>query len=146
MSRLAGKFILLWGWRRALAAFLAGALAVLAQAPFDFFAVCFVSFPLLIWLLDGAIAAPGATLIGRMKPAFAVGWWFGFGYFVAGLYWLGYAFLVDAQTFAWLMPFAVIGLPAALAIFPALGIAVARLLWTSGATRILALGVALTAT
>ena len=46
MERLAGRIILLWGWRRALVAFLAGALAVLGQAPYDFFAACFISFPL----------------------------------------------------------------------------------------------------
>ncbi len=45
----------------------------------------------------------------------------------------GYAFLVDAKTFAWLMPFAVIGLPAAMAIYIGLGLALARLLWTRGA-------------
>ena len=54
------------------------------------------------------------------------GWWFGFGYFVPGLYWIGYAFLVDAPTFAWLMPFAVLGLPAYLALFPAFGFGLAR--------------------
>ena len=67
------------------------------------------------------------------------GWWFGFGYFVAGLYWIGYAFLVDAKTFGWLLPFAVLGLPAGLALFTGLGLALARLLWTRGAVRILAL-------
>jgi apolipoprotein N-acyltransferase len=72
------------------------------------------------------------------------GWWFGFGYFVAGLYWLGNAFLVDAKTFAWLMPFAIFGLPAYLALFTALGCALARLMWTRGAARVLALAVALT--
>ena len=76
----------------------------------------------------------------------STGWWFGFGYFVAGLYWIGYAFLVDAPTFGWLLPFAVIGLPAVLAIYTAFGVALARMLWTRGAMRILALGVALTAT
>ena len=39
----------------------------------------------------------------------STGWWFGFGYFLAGLYWVGFAFLVDAKTFGWLLPFAVIG-------------------------------------
>jgi apolipoprotein N-acyltransferase len=42
MVRLAGRIILLWGWRRALVAFLAGAFAVLGQAPYDFFAACFI--------------------------------------------------------------------------------------------------------
>jgi apolipoprotein N-acyltransferase len=54
MERLAGRVILLWGWRRALTAFLAGAVAALAQPPFDFFAACFVAFPVLGWVLAGA--------------------------------------------------------------------------------------------
>ena len=72
------------------------------------------------------------------------GWWFGFGYFLAGLYWVGYAFLVDAETFGWLLPIAVAGLPAGLAFFTALGCALARAMWTRGPVRILALAVALT--
>ena len=72
------------------------------------------------------------------------GFWFGFGYFVPGLYWTGYAFFVDAPTFAWLSPFAVLGLPAYLALYPALGFALARLFWTKDASRILALAVAST--
>ena len=70
---------------------------------------------------------------GGITVAATTGWWFGFGYFLAGLYWIGFAFLVDAPTFGWLLPFAVIGLPAMLAIFTALGVALARLLWTRGA-------------
>ena len=81
----------------------------------------------------------------RGVPAAAMaGWWFGLGYFVPGLYWIGYAFLVDASTFAWLMPFAVLGLPAYLALFPAFGFALARLIWTRDASRVLALAAALT--
>src|SRR5262249_27654060 len=71
------------------------------------------------------------------------GWFFGFGYFVAGLYWIGHAFLVDAKTFGWLLPIAVTGLPAYLAIFSALGFACARALWTRGPIRILALALCL---
>ena len=65
--------------------------------------------------------------------AFLTGWWFGFGYFLAGLYWVGYAFLVDAKTFGWLLPVAVTILPAGLAVFTGLGVALARVLWTPGA-------------
>ena len=72
------------------------------------------------------------------------GWWFGLGYFVPGLYWIGYAFLVDASTFAWLMPFAVLGLPAYLALFTAFGFALARLIWTRDASRVIALAASLT--
>jgi apolipoprotein N-acyltransferase len=63
---------------------------------------------------------------------------------VPGLYWIGYAFLVDASTFAWLMPFAVLGLPAYLALFTAFGFALARLIWTRDASRVIALAASLT--
>lgn len=139
MERLAGKVILLWGWRRALVAFAAGALAALAQAPFDFPAVGFVSFPLLVWLLDGATAFPPARWLGRLWPAFATGWWFGFGYFLAGLWWVGGALLVDAEAFAWALPFAVLGLPLVLAVFHGVAAALARLMWSDGIGRIAAL-------
>ena len=134
--------VLSWGWRRWLIAFAAGALSALAMAPFDAWPILFLTFPTLVWLIDGA----GVGRWGGVAAAAATGWWFGFGYFLAGLYWIGYAFLVDAPTFGWLLPIAVIGLPAVLAIYTALGVALARLLWTRGALRILALGAALTAT
>jgi apolipoprotein N-acyltransferase len=131
-----------FGLRPWLVAFAAGALSALAMAPFDAWPVLFLTFPVLVWLIDGAAAGRW----GGVARAAATGWWFGFGYFVAGLYWIGYAFLVDARTFGWLLPFAVIGLPAVLAVYTGLGTALARLVWTRGPTRILALGAALTAT
>ena len=140
MTRLIHSIVLSWGWRRRGIAFAAGALSALAMAPFDAWPILFVTFPILVWLIDGAGIGRG----GGLLAAALTGWWFGFGYFVAGLYWIGYAFLVDAPTFGWLLPFAVIGLPAVLAVYMAVGTALARLLWTRGAARILALGVALT--
>lgn len=139
MQRLAGRIILLWGWRRSLVAFLAGALAVLGQSPYDFFAACFVSFPVLVWLIDGATGEPSDGWLRRLRPAFAVGWWFGFGYFLAGLWWIGGALLVEADSFAWALPFAVIGIPLLLAFFYGFAAAVARLSWSSGIGRIAAL-------
>ena len=112
MERLAGRVILLWGWRRALLAFAVGALTVLALAPFDFFAVCLISFPVLVWLLDGAEPELLAGRLRRLAPAFSIGWWFGFGYFLAGLWWIGNALLVDAESFAWALPLAVLVMPA----------------------------------
>ncbi|MDQ6435575.1 apolipoprotein N-acyltransferase [Mesorhizobium sp. LHD-90] len=139
MERLAGRIMLLWGWRRAFAAFLAGAFAVLMQAPYDFFAAGFVSFPVLVWLLDGATAPASSGLLRRFRPAFAVGWWFGFGYFLAGLWWIGGALLVEAENFAWALPFAVLGVPLMLAFFYGFATALARLLWSDGIGRIGAL-------
>jgi apolipoprotein N-acyltransferase len=132
--------ILSWGWKRALIAFAAGALSVLAMAPFNAWPVLFLTFPVVVFLIDGASA-------GRLRgvPAAALaGFWFGLGYFVFGLYWIGYAFLVDAATFAWLLPFAVLGLPAYLALFTAFGFALARLIWTRDASRVIALAISLT--
>ena len=41
----------------------------------------------------------------------------------------GDALLVDVRTFGWFLPFAVLGLPAYLALFTAFGVALARLVW-----------------
>jgi apolipoprotein N-acyltransferase len=139
--RLAQPVILAWGWRRAVIAFLAGAASTLAMAPIDYWPALFVTFPVLVWLIDGAVAGRW----GSVRAAFVSGWWFGFGYFLAGLYWVGYAFLVDAQTFGWLLPIAVTILPAGLAVFTGFGVALARALWTPGPLRILTLAAALTA-
>ena len=139
IQRLAGKVILLSGWKRVALAFLMGAMASFALPPYDFFAVCFVAFPVLVWLIDGAVDNPGAGPVQRLLPAAMVGWWFGFGYFVFGLWWIGNALLVDAANFAWAIPFAILGLPAFLAIFYAFAAALARLFWSDGLGRILAL-------
>lgn len=128
------------GWRRAAIALGAGAVSALAMAPFNAWPVLFVTFPVLVWLIDGSAAGRWS---GAINAAIA-GWCFGFGFFVAGLYWIGYAFLVDAKTFAWLLPIAVSGLPAYLAIFTALGVAAARLIWVRGPERLLALAATLT--
>jgi apolipoprotein N-acyltransferase len=140
MARFAHAVILAWGWQRAVLAFAAGAASVLALAPFHLWPILFVTLPIAVWLIDGA----GAGRLGGLPAAALSGWWFGFGYFLAGLYWLGHAFLVDAATFGWLLPLGVAGLPAGLALFMALGFALARLLWVRGAWRVLALAVALT--
>jgi apolipoprotein N-acyltransferase len=140
LKGLTHAIVLSWGWRRRLVAFAAGALSALAMAPFNAWPILFLTFPTLVWLIDGA----GVGRWGGLTGAAVTGWWFGFGYFLAGLYWIGFAFLVDAPTFGWLLPIAVIGLPAVLAVYTAFGVAFARLLWTRGAVRILALAAALT--
>jgi apolipoprotein N-acyltransferase len=141
ITRLAHWIVLSWGWRRALAALTAGAVSVLALPPFEAWPVLFFTFPILVWLVDGAAGGR----LGGLPSAAIAGWWFGFGYFLAGLYWVGYAFLVDAKTFGCLLPFAVVALPAAMACYTGLGLALARMLWTRGPTRLIALAVALTA-
>jgi apolipoprotein N-acyltransferase len=140
LTRLAHSIVLAWGWRRLLIALLAGAATALALPPVNAWPVPFLTFPVLVWLVDGAAAGR----LGGVIAAAVAGWWFGFGYFLAGLYWVGHAFLVDAKTFGWLLPFAVTALPAGMALYTALGLALARLIWTRGPMRLLALAVALT--
>lgn len=141
LARLTNAVVLSWGWKRRAIAFAAGAVSVLALAPFNLWPILFLTFPVLVWMIDGSSAG---RLDGAVAAASA-GWWFGFGYFLAGLYWIGNAFLVDAKTFGWLLPFAVAAMPAGLAIFTALGTLTARVLWVKGPVRILSLAVALTA-
>jgi apolipoprotein N-acyltransferase len=132
--------ILSWGWKRALIALIAGALSALAMEPFDAWPVLFVTFPVAVFLIDGA----GAGRAQGLPAAALTGFWFGLGYFVPGLYWIGNAFLVEADTFGWLLPFAVLGLPAYLSLFTAFGFALARLVWTKGGSRVIALAASLT--
>jgi apolipoprotein N-acyltransferase len=110
------------GWRRRLAAFAAGLGAALAQAPFYALPLMAAGYCALIFLLDGARSSPRPA-----RSGFLIGWFFGFGYFLLGLYWFGYAFMVQAEQFAWMAPFAVLGMPAFLGLFTgAAGAAIAR--------------------
>jgi apolipoprotein N-acyltransferase len=142
ITRLAHSIVLASGWPRAVIALVAGAASALAMAPINAWPILFLSFPVLIWLVDGSAAG---RYSGVWRAAGA-GWCFGFGYFFAGLYWTGYAFLVDAKTFGWLLPVAVGGLPAVLGIYTALALALARAMWIRGPERVLALAVAITIT
>ena len=89
-------------------AFLTGLSVTFSLPPFEFLPVFYAALPVLIWSLSGQV---------RPWCLFATGWWFGFGYFVSGLYWIGSAMLVDANENAWLFPLASLGLPAFLSLF-----------------------------
>jgi apolipoprotein N-acyltransferase len=140
---LADRVILAWGWRRAALAFVSGAIGALAMPPFGLWPALAVSLTIAVWLIDGSAAGRGYSWRASLRAAAVAGWFWGFGYFVAGLWWIGAAFLVEADVFAWLLPFGVLGLPALLAFFPAFGFALARALWSQGAGRIFALAFAL---
>ncbi|MCQ0988589.1 apolipoprotein N-acyltransferase [Jiella marina] len=141
MERLAGRIVLLEGLPRVALTVLAGAVAALALPPLDFPAAALIAFPCLVWLLDGVGAR--RSLLATMGAEFATGWLFGFGYFVAGLWWMGSAMLVDAAAFAVFIPFAVLGLPAILGIYFGLAAVLARRFWGDNAWRILSLAASL---
>ena len=148
---IAYEVILAWGWKRRIIAFLSGSMGVLALAPIGFMPAMLVSLTVAVWLIDGSVArnASGAYSEKRLLnfamllDAASVGWWFGFGFFVTGMWWLGSAFLVDADEFAWALPLGILGLPAVLALFHAMGFVFARILWSSSGKRIFALAAGL---
>ncbi len=127
-------------WARRVVAVVAGAASVLAMAPFFLWPVLFLTLPIFVFAIDAAVAG------AKRRPAAhaaAVGWWFAFGYFLAGLFWIGEAFLVEADKFAALMPFAVMAMPAGLALFWAGAAAAASVVWWPGWRRVVVLAVAL---
>jgi len=108
MGRFAGRLAALSPGRRFAAAIGFGAVGTVALPPADAWPALLVAFPAFVWLLDGVRTRAGA---------FAVGWGFGFGWFVVSLYWIAFALGVDIARYFWLVPFAVAGLPALLAAF-----------------------------
>jgi apolipoprotein N-acyltransferase len=141
MTRAATWVANLRGAGRALAALILGALSVLAFAPVHAWPVLFFTFGGLMWLLDGCYAQD-ARLEERLKAAGFVGFCFGFGYFLAGLYWVAEAFLVEPWRHGWLLPFVMTALPGGMALFFAAAAALAMLLWLPGAGRAFAMAIA----
>jgi len=113
-----GVGLTLHGWRRAAVACALGILATGAMPPFSLWPLLFPSFMGLLLLLEGARSP---------KSAFFDGWWFALGFFTTGLYWIANALLIDAAAFWWMVPFAVLGLPAFLALF--VGVVTAAWRW-----------------
>lgn len=115
------------GWRGFLLSFLLGAFAVLGHAPFYLWPVTLLALAGLFLKLEQARQGQN-----KLRASFGVGFAFGFGYFLFGLYWIGSAFIARGPEFIPFMPLAILGLGAGLALFWALaGVAYTKL---SGAT------------
>lgn len=130
LGRCARFLTTLTGWRRQAAAVGLGALAAAALPPVHAFPLLLPAFCGLLWLLSG---------LQRPRQAALLGWSFGFGHGIVGLYWVGHAFLVDAAQFGFLMPFAIAGLAALLAFFPAFALYGVALIGWRGVSRGIAL-------
>lgn len=119
------------GWRGHVLSLAAGALATLGHAPFFLVPVFAASLIFLLWQID--VASQSAR---PSRMSFARGFWFGLGHFSTSLYWVYFAFQVDAETFAALAVPAVIGLAGLLAVFWAIALAIAVRFWTRGWRRV----------
>jgi apolipoprotein N-acyltransferase len=101
--------------------------------------------PLHVWpaLLGFALLLHLLRRTERPRSAFALGWWFGFGYFLVGLYWIAIAFFADAERFGALAFPVVVLLCAGMALYPALATWLAMLYrWRSPSAAALALAIA----
>lgn len=121
-------------WRRLLTAFVLGALSALAFAPTYAWPLLFATFPGLLWMVDAALSAKRPRFTAAL-----VGWAFGSGYFLIGLHWIGFAFVVDVERHAWLLPFVAVLFPGGLALFFAGAVLLATAAWWRGPTRAITL-------
>ncbi|MEM1272819.1 MAG: apolipoprotein N-acyltransferase [Pseudomonadota bacterium] len=93
------------GWRNLGILAVAGAVAALGQAPFDFWHVGILGF---------AVGIGGVSLAARPGRA---AWAFGVGYFAIALHWIVEPFLVDAARHGWMAPFGLAAMAGGLALF-----------------------------
>ncbi|MGE4483030.1 apolipoprotein N-acyltransferase [Acidocella sp.] len=99
-------------------AFLWGLLAAAALPPVYLLPVLLFSVPALLRLVEHA---------PNWKKAALIGWFYGFGLGLAGLYWITEPILTEAKTFWWLVPFAAPLLAAAVACYTIIPVLAARL-------------------
>ncbi len=92
-----GKLTLWLARRPRLRAFLWGLASAAALPPLHLLPVLLFSVPALLRLVEAA---------GSKKQVALIGWLFGFGLALAGLYWITEPILTEAATFWWLVPFA----------------------------------------
>jgi len=98
--------------------FLLGLLTVFSFQPFNFTIVNFFILPMLFLILT--YVNKKSKNIYRKKPylinLFFVGYFFGIGYFISGIYWISYSLTFD-DSFKYLIPFSLIGIPLFLGLF-----------------------------
>lgn len=100
------------GWGGRFIGLFLGALAVFGQAPFHFWPLTFLCLAVLLARLKWASGAER-----RVRAGFSAGFWFAFGYFMAGTYWIGSAFIARGPEFIPIMPPMILALGMLLAFF-----------------------------
>ena len=87
-----------------------GALTSLSLPPYNFLFVNFLTFTIVFFFTFRK------KILSKNNRSFLYGWFFGFGYFFSNLYWIPLSLSYDTN-FEFLIPFALIFIPAFLAIF-----------------------------
>ena len=108
-ARIRGEVARLRQRPRILAA-ASGVLIALAQPPFGFLPGL-LGYALLLFALEQDFGAR------PRRGIFLAGWLAGFCYFFVSCFWVAEAFLVDAETYGWMAPFAATLLPSGIGLF-----------------------------
>ena len=88
-----------------------GSISALSLPPYNYYVINFVTFTLFFIFIFN-----NKNVSFKNISCFQYGWFFGFGYFLSGLYWISVSLTFD-QTFRFLIPLAIILVPAFLAVF-----------------------------
>ena len=99
------------------AACVLGAILTLALPPYHQLWTLFLAFSGLMFLAFGT---------NRSRKLAGLGYWFGFGYFAAGFYWIGNALLIDVAQTGWLYPLVLLLNGAFFGLFTILPVAVTK--------------------
>ncbi len=113
----------------------AGVAAALAFPPFGFLPGL-LGYAVLLKLADTDGPRP-------LRSASLRGWLAGVGYFAVGTWWVAEAFLVDADVYGWMAPFALVFMAAGLGLFWGLGALIYRATRPTGPTKVLVFAAAL---
>lgn len=100
------------GWRHRLYLVLAGASSALAMAPLHLWPAMAAGLCLFLWSLDGARRTDRP-----LRSALLRGFLFGFGFFLAGTFWIAFAFFTRGPGYGALVPIALPGFATLLAVF-----------------------------
>ena len=85
-----------------------GSLLTLAFAPFNFFIFCPISIVIFFLIIDK---------LDNLKQVFYRSFFYCFGFFVCGIYWICNSLLIDFAKYGWLIPFAITLIPALMALY-----------------------------
>ena len=99
------------GFLNSLYIFFLGAISAYSLPPYNYFIINFITFSLFFIFLFNK-----KKNLSNNKSFFKYGWYFGFGYFLFSLYWIAISLTFD-QSFQFLIPLAIVLLPAFLATF-----------------------------
>lgn len=113
---------------------LPGLLAATGQAPLNYWYLALVAWGLALF---------GMTQARSWRQATWIGWLVGAGYIAGTHFWIVSPFYIDAETYAWMAPFALAGMVAGLALFFAGAYAAAFFIGRGPGARVVALAVTL---